>query len=271
MVTGGPILRVDPPVPGPGDLVRLEVSLPEGWTLEGIELDRLDVPFHGLGPGRFAGRAAVGRQEPAGARPVKLRGRTSEGLPYETTPRIEVVPRKHKVESLRVADPLADPPRDALCRLLREADRQAGEVRSVARRSDLLPLPWTRPVDGRVSARFGAERVYNGRPGGPHLGLDLASPHGSPILAPCPGTVLSRREEYLGGTVVRLDHGDGWVSHYMHLDGSRVVPGTRLAAGDVLGTVGASGRATGAHLHFAVSWKGRFVDPAQVLGLAGEP
>ncbi len=128
-------------------------------------------------------------------------------------------------------------------------------------------LPLGKPL-ARLPAggRFGSRRVLNGQPRSPHGGADYSVARGTPVLAADRGQVALAEEHFFGGNSVFLDHGSGLITVYLHLDRIDVAPGSRVSRGQRLGTVGATGRATGPHLHFAVRWHGQRVDPALLLG-----
>lgn len=118
------------------------------------------------------------------------------------------------------------------------------------------------PVEGRVSGVFGSRRFFNKQAKNPHSGLDLAAPPGTPIKAPASATVINTGEYYYNGRTVFLDHGQGLISGYFHMTDIEVQPGQQVKQGDVIGTVGATGRVTGPHLHWNVYLNGSKVDPA---------
>ena len=118
------------------------------------------------------------------------------------------------------------------------------------------------PVTGRISGVYGSQRIYNGTPGTPHYGVDVARPEGTPVLAPAAGEVTLAEPDlfYSGGTVI-LDHGYGFSSSFLHLSEVSVSVGDRLAPGDLVGAIGATGRATGPHLDWRMSWFNQRIDP----------
>ena len=158
-----------------------------------------------------------------------------------------------------------DPPPAIAERIRREqAQVSAARVRDDARAD--FAQPFIRPVEGRISGRFGRARVYNGRPGSPHSGMDIAAPTGTPIRAPAAGIVtFAAPDLYLTGGTVLLDHGHGVSSNFLHMSRIDVAVGDRVEQGQVLGAVGATGRATGPHLHWGMNWFDVRIDPQLVL------
>jgi murein DD-endopeptidase MepM/ murein hydrolase activator NlpD len=130
-------------------------------------------------------------------------------------------------------------------------------------------LPLEAPLDPLPEGgRFGHRRVINGSPRSPHGGADYSVPEGTPVRAAADGTVVMVANHFFGGNAVFLDHGDGLVSQYFHLSRVLVSEGQPIVRGATLGAVGATGRATGPHLHFGVRFRGARVDPALLLGSA---
>ncbi|MCK5829916.1 MAG: peptidoglycan DD-metalloendopeptidase family protein [Methylococcales bacterium] len=118
------------------------------------------------------------------------------------------------------------------------------------------------PVDGRLSSLFGLKRFFNDIPKRPHNGLDIAAPTGTPIISPASGKVINTGNYYFNGNTVFLDHGQGLLSAYLHMNTISVKPGQQVKQGDILGTVGETGRVTGPHLHWIVYLNKTPVDPA---------
>ena len=184
--------------------------------------------------------------------------------------RFQVTSKQYPEEHLTIANQrLVNPPESDLVRIREETARQLAQYqRFTARPLDLSPF--VLPVTGRVSSVFGHRRVLNGQPRNPHSGLDLAAHTGTPIQAPAPGAVVLTGELFFNGKTVFLDHGQGLVTMYCHMDAIAVREGDEVGRGQVIGKVGATGRVTGAHLHWSVSLNGNRVDPVTVMAILNE-
>ena len=141
---------------------------------------------------------------------------------------------------------------------------RAAKARRLARTDGLVAVQqgFVWPVTGRISGVYGSQRIYNGTPGTPHYGIDVARPEGTPVTAPASGEVTLAEPDlfYSGGTVI-VDHGYGLSSSFLHLSEVVVSVGDELDAGDLIGAVGATGRATGPHLDWRISWFNERIDP----------
>lgn len=137
--------------------------------------------------------------------------------------------------------------------------RKARAIES-ERRDFLVNFQW--PLVGPITGVYGSQRVYNGVPGTPHYGVDVAAPTGTPVVAPAPGIVTLVHDNmfYSGGTIM-VDHGHGVSSTFIHLSKVLVEEGQEVSAGDLIAEVGATGRVTGPHLDWRMNWKGSRIDP----------
>ncbi len=130
----------------------------------------------------------------------------------------------------------------------------------------LFSLPLGAPLDPLPAAGgFGNRRFFNDQPRSPHTGADFSAPPGTPVLASGAGRVVLADDLFFSGESVFIDHGAGLVTMYFHLSERRVEEGAEVGRGQIIGRVGATGRASGPHLHFGVRWRGARVDPALLL------
>jgi murein DD-endopeptidase MepM/ murein hydrolase activator NlpD len=151
---------------------------------------------------------------------------------------------------------------------LARVERESREIAALwGRRGERrFSLPLTPPLDPLPpGGRFGSRRVINGQPRSPHGGADYTVAAGTPVRAAADGTVALVGDHFFGGRSVFVDHGDGLVTMYMHLSRVDVADGAAVRRGERIGAAGATGRATGPHLHFGVRWRAARVDPAQLL------
>jgi murein DD-endopeptidase MepM/ murein hydrolase activator NlpD len=170
----------------------------------------------------------------------------------------------YRVQRLNVDRKYVDPGQEALDRIF--AERKVIDAALTNwREQDLDDVTLTMPVAGPRSSSFGSRRIFNDQPRSPHKGMDIAAVSGTPIKSPLTGVVTATGDFYFNGNTVIVDHGQGYVSLYCHLSEIDVIEGQAVATGDLLGKVGATGRVTGAHLHFATYLNGTAVDPALLL------
>ncbi|WP_024890647.1 M23 family metallopeptidase [Luteimonas huabeiensis] len=179
---------------------------------------------------------------------------------------IRIDPRDWPLQRVDGVPPATVDPPPAIAERIRREQAQVSAQRS--RNDDRADFAqrFIQPVEGRISGRFGRARVYNGRPGSPHSGMDIAAPAGTPVKAPAGGIVtFAAPDLYLTGGTVLLDHGHGISSNFLHLSRLDVRVGDRVEQGQVIGAVGATGRATGPHLHWGMNWFDVRIDPQLVL------
>ncbi len=160
---------------------------------------------------------------------------------------------------------MVDPHPDDLKRIQRELAEQQQAYRTFTPRLPTNVL-FDKPVSGRLSSPFGLRRFFNGQERNPHSGLDFAAPAGTPIRAPAGGRIILVGDYFFNGKTVFIDHGQGLISMFCHLSSIDVKVGDEVQRGEVVGAVGATGRATGPHLHWNVSLNDVRVDPAIFIG-----
>ncbi|KZX55209.1 peptidase [Halioglobus sp. HI00S01] len=182
------------------------------------------------------------------------------------TQTFNIASREYRISRVEgVPQKTVTPSEEHLARIRRERALVSAAKRQRLDREDLLlgalaGFEW--PATGRISGVYGSQRFYNGKPGNPHYGVDVAVPTGTPVYAPTAGVVTLAEDDlfYSGGTVI-LDHGFGLSSSFLHMSKIHVEVGQELKTGDLLGEVGATGRATGPHLDWRMSWRNQRVDP----------
>ena len=187
--------------------------------------------------------------------------------------RYVVSPKQYAEQRLRVAPGTVDLSPEDDARYQRERAHLLTVMATFTEFTEPLPpasnsTPMLRmqvPVPGRRSGSFGLRRMFNGQSRNPHSGMDIAAASGTPVTAPLPGTVIDTGDYFFNGQTVWLDHGGGLLSMMCHLSAIDVKPGDRLRTGARLGAVGATGRATGPHLHWSVMLNRTMVDPALFL------
>jgi murein DD-endopeptidase MepM/ murein hydrolase activator NlpD len=157
---------------------------------------------------------------------------------------------------------------------LRRIEDERGQIRAARARETLellLGVRFAWPAEGPISGVFGSQRILNGEPRAPHLGLDIAAPEGAPVRAAADGQVaLAHEDMVLTGKTLLLDHGHGLTTIYIHLSEILARPGASVAQGAPIGRVGKTGRTTAAHLHWGVNLFDVALDPALLVPDAPE-
>lgn len=176
-----------------------------------------------------------------------------------------VRPKRYPEQRLRVAPGQVELSPADQARYEREREHQLKVMATFSSPADADALAMAPPVSGRRSGSFGLRRMFNGQARAPHSGMDIAAAAGTPVTAPLAASVLDTGDYFFNGGTVWLDHGGGLLTLYCHLSETNVKPGDVLRAGDKLGAVGATGRATGPHLHWGVLLNRTMVDPALFL------
>jgi murein DD-endopeptidase MepM/ murein hydrolase activator NlpD len=179
---------------------------------------------------------------------------------------LQITPRQYAVQRVQgVPQKTVTPPPEQLARIRREQALVNAAKAQRLLRPDLLQaalagFQW--PTVGPISGVYGSQRYYNGAAGNPHYGVDVAVPTGTVVLAPAAGVVTLAEPDlfYSGGTVI-LDHGFRFSSAFLHMSKVLVEVGEEVNSGDVIGEVGATGRATGPHLDWRMSWRKHRIDP----------
>jgi murein DD-endopeptidase MepM/ murein hydrolase activator NlpD len=182
----------------------------------------------------------------------------------------QVLPKDYPTQHITIENRrMVNPNAQDLERIGAERERKRRAKASWSQRDP--ELVFLQPVDGQISGSFGRRRVFNGQPRRPHSGMDIAAPLGTPVRAPAAGRVVEVGDFFFSGNVLYIEHGQGLVTLYAHLDRIDVSKGDRVERGQAIGTVGATGRVTGPHLHWSVGLNNTWVDPALFLPPPPEP
>jgi murein DD-endopeptidase MepM/ murein hydrolase activator NlpD len=252
----------------PGELVVLTLTAR-------TDADRLRVAAFG----RPVGVVAIGSREwralvgidldvAPGNHPVLITIRVAD-QDLSRTYELAVKPRRFATRRLEVGDAFVNPPAGELVRIERE-NVELERLWHASADEALWIGPFAAPVPDRATSSFGTRSIFNGERRSPHSGTDFLSPAGTPIRAPNAGRVVFSGDLYFSGNTLVIDHGLGVVSLFAHLSAFAVQEGDVVSKGQLVGNVGATGRVTGPHLHWAVRVNGARVDPLAVLAVLGK-
>jgi murein DD-endopeptidase MepM/ murein hydrolase activator NlpD len=260
----------------PGELVVLTITLPVHRDQIHVRAFDREVAAYPIGPSTGAERASETWQALVGidldTKPAKYTVSVDAGGGAQAASTLVVLPKKFPTRRLTVDEDFVNPPASVRDRINRESKLLASTWNHPSAER-LWSQPFARPVPQAANSRFGTRSIFNGTPLNAHGGADFLSPAGTPIHAPNAGRIVVARDLYFSGNTVVIDHGQGLFSLLAHLSQSDVHEGDRVEAGRLVGLVGATGRVTGPHLHWAVRANGARVDPLSVLSLlgAGDP
>ena len=180
---------------------------------------------------------------------------------------IEISPRQWKIERVDGLPPGKVSPKapEVLKRIAAEG-KLVRQARNQNTKLNFFKMNFILPAEGRISGVYGSQRILNGEPKRPHYGLDVANKTGTPVIAPADGVVSLAHNDmfYSGGTLI-IDHGQGISSTYIHLNSIDVRLGQAIKQGQTIGTIGATGRATGPHLDWRLNWFQTRLDPQLLL------
>jgi murein DD-endopeptidase MepM/ murein hydrolase activator NlpD len=250
-----------------GEVVLLTVTTSEPVDVVRIHAFERDVPTFAVDALRWRALVGIDLDVTLGDHVVTIEAVSEDGT-ERASHTLSVAEKTFRTRNLTVDSAFVNPPASTQARIQREAV----ELSRIWRESSPTRL-WSggfvRPVPHDANSAFGTRSVFNGQPRSPHGGADFLSPAGVPVAAPNAGRiVLAEDLYYTGGTVV-IDHGLGLVSLFAHLSAFDVEEGDLVNTGDVVGRVGATGRVTGAHLHWTLRLGGTRVDPLSLLAVLG--
>ncbi len=253
----------------PGSIVRLEVSCrcvaakPVGV----VQVFGRDVPLiASAGAGSWSALIGVDVETAAGTYPVRVAIDSTTG-PRAGVSTLTVRRKQFPTRRLRVAPVYVDPPRAEQERIAADAARLNAIYAAVSWREQIGPFE--APVPVAPQNTFGARSLFNGQPRSLHAGVDFSAPAGAPIAAPAAGEVVLADDLFFTGKTIVLDHGRGLYSVLAHLSTLAVSARDVVERGQIVGQVGATGRATGPHLHWSARLNGARVDPMALVDLLG--
>ena len=178
----------------------------------------------------------------------------------------KVFKRKYKIQRIDgLPEDKVTPPEEVYKRI-KDENYRIGEARAINSNLIFFKNKFIMPVNGIVTGVYGSQRILNGKPRWPHYGIDIAAKQGTKIKASGSGIITMAEDDlyYTGGTVI-MDHGHGISTIYSHLEKVMVRVGDKINQGDIIGTVGSTGRSTGPHLDFRINWFQTRLDPMTVL------
>jgi len=248
----------------PGELVVLTVVLPEHRDALRVHAFDRDAAAFAVDDRRWRALFGIDLDVKPGTYHVIVEA----GGGLTATTDLVVARHRFPTRRLTVDEGFVNPPPQLTDRIAQEAALLATtwHHRTPER---LWSSPFVRPVPQPANSQFGTRSIFNGRPRGAHGGADFPSPAGTPIRAPNAGRIVIARDLYFTGNTVVIDHGLGIFSMLAHLSAMDVREGDLVEAEGAIGLVGATGRVTGPHLHWAVRVNGARVDPLSVLALLG--
>jgi murein DD-endopeptidase MepM/ murein hydrolase activator NlpD len=251
----------------PGEIVVLAIAGPEATDNVRVRAFDRDVPAYRDG-GTWRAIVGVDLDVKPGTYPVTVESGSDANV-LRATYDLRIVPRAFRTRRLTVDEAFVTPPASEQPRIERESALLAEIWRSSAA-ARLWTAPFVRPVPQASNSAFGTRSIFNGKPRNAHGGADFLSPAGTLIRAPNAGRIAVARNLYFSGNTVVIDHGLGVFSTLAHLSTIDVREGELMTAGQRIGLVGATGRVTGAHLHWAVRAGDARVDPLSLLAVLGQ-
>ena len=177
-----------------------------------------------------------------------------------------VLKRKYNIQRIDGLEESKVTPPESVYKRIKKENNAIGEARAINSNLNFFKDKFIMPVEGIISGVYGSQRILNGKPKWPHYGIDIAAKQGTIIKSSGAGVVTMAEDDlyYTGGTII-MDHGHGISTIYSHLENILVSVGDKINQGDVIGTVGSTGRSTGPHLDFRVNWFQTRLDPMSVL------
>jgi len=178
----------------------------------------------------------------------------------------KILKRKYNIQKIDGLPENKVTPPESVYKRIKKENNAIGKARAINSNLSFFKDKFVMPVEGIISGVYGSQRILNGKPKWPHYGIDIAAKKGTLINSSATGVVTMAEDDlyYTGGTII-MDHGHGISTIYSHLETILVSVGDQINQGDIIGTVGSTGRSTGPHLDFRVNWFQTRLDPMSVL------
>lgn len=254
----------------PGEVVRVTATFSRPVSTVRASAFGSVVPFQPTsGQRMWSALVGIDLDVKIGEHLVSVVGTSPNGVTARTEHPLAVISKEFATRRLTVAPEYVTPPDEVIERIQREG------ARTTKLFNTQTPIAyWSgaflRPVTGAATSAFGRRSVFNGQARNPHSGADFRASQGTPVKAPNSGIVVLANDLYFSGNCVIIDHGLGLYSFFAHLSRIGVAEGDRVASGDIIGDVGATGRVTGPHLHWTVRLNTARVDPLSLMAVLAD-
>jgi murein DD-endopeptidase MepM/ murein hydrolase activator NlpD len=254
----------------PGEVVRVTATFSRPVSAVRADAFGSVVPFQPTSDQRiWSGLVGIDLDVEIGEHLVSILGTSPDGTTARTGHPLAVIFKEFATRRLTVAPEYVTPPDEVIERIQREG------ARTTKLFNTQTPIAhwrgaFLRPVTGEATSAFGRRSVFNGQARSPHSGADFRASKGTPVKAPNSGVVVLANDLYFSGNCVIIDHGLGLYSFFAHLSRIGVGEGDRVASGDIIGDVGATGRVTGPHLHWTVRLNTARVDPLSLMAVLAD-
>lgn len=262
---------VRPAVLQPGDVAIIELNPATAFFSAALTWQSRKIPLTPLPDGRMAALIGIPRDMASGIHQARLKVTAVSGFSHSQVVNLQIRKKVFPEQHLSLPPRQVSPDRKAMDRHRRER-AELDKVFSRPQQARLWKSPFQLPVQGKLLSPFGVQRILNGQPRNYHSGVDQRAGLGEPVAAAGGGQVVLAADHFFAGKSVYIDHGMGILTMYFHLSKINVREGERVVAGQTIGLAGATGRASGPHLHWGARVHNCKVDPLALLrALEGSP
>ncbi len=255
---------VHPAILQPGDVVRIELNPATDFFSATLTWQNRKIPLSLLPNGRMAALVGIPRDTAAGNHQARLQVAAHNGLRHSQLVNLPIRKKVFPEQHLNLPPRQVSPDRNAMDRHRRER-AELDRIFSRPQQARFWDKPFQLPVQGKLLSPFGVQRILNGQPRSYHSGVDQRARLGEPVASSGGGQVVLVADHFFAGKSVYIDHGMGILTMYFHLSRIDVSEGDRVMAGQIIGLAGATGRASGPHLHWGARVHNCKVDPLALL------